>query len=109
MQHVRESNKPDGYANARAKQRRPDAKSADPLCGATDGALDARAAVQQLQFLICAVRQGLVRQAEVDRDARFGPRAHERVQNDEVVELRFRQARVRGRVNGRARNASESE
>lgn len=54
---------------------------------APHGTLDPRAAVEQLQFLVRAVRQRLVRQPEVDRDARFRARAHERVEDHKVVQL----------------------
>ena len=54
---------------------------------APHGTLDPRTAIEQLQFLVRAVRQRLVRQPEVDRDARFRARAHERVEDHQVVQL----------------------
>lgn len=52
-----------------------------------DSPLDARTAVEQLQLLVRAVRQRLVRLAQVERDGRLGARRHERVEDDQVVQL----------------------
>lgn len=66
-------------------------RSATPDC-----TLDPRTAVEQLQLLVRTVRQRLVRLAQVERDSCLGARRDERVEDDQVVELRNSTFSLRG-------------